>query len=289
MSLLSKKILGTSKKIMDPAGREISIIEDIHSMRIAEDFRTSVRQVYIESLQNNIYPYRYIRNIGVLTIQEQLKLAQASIGVVGAGGLGGQVILLSARIGIGRIKVIDHDVFDETNLNRQALSSIKALGKSKAIEAADIVRGLNPGVEVIAHHKMLEKSNALALLKGTNVVIDALDSISARFILKDAAKKLRIPIIHGAIAGFEGQVMSIYPEDKGIDNLYNRGDPGDGRKERPEFVLGVPVLAPTVIAAFQVMELIKIILGRGESLRNRMLYIDLESARLNELCFGENE
>lgn len=287
MSLLSKKILGTSKKIMDPAGREVSIIEDINSTRIAEDFRTSVREVYIESLRNNIYPYRYIRNIGVLSVREQLKLAQSCVGVVGAGGIGGQVILLCARIGIGRIVVIDHDVFDESNLNRQALSSIKALGKSKAMEAADIVRSVNLGVEVIPHHKMLKESNAPALLKDTNVVIDALDSISTRFVLKNAAKKLGIPLIHGAIAGFEGQVMTIYPEDKGIDNLYNRDDPGDGRKDRPEFLLGVPVLVPTVIAAFQVMELMKIILGRGESLRNRMLYLDLESARLNELCFGE--
>jgi len=124
-----------------------------------------------------IYPYRYLRNREIISIDEQLTLAQSKVAVVGAGGLGGQVILLLGRVGIGHLVVVDRDVFDETNLNRQVLSNRSNLGRSKAGEAASALENINPAVEVTALQVTLEESNAADILVGSQVVVDALDSV----------------------------------------------------------------------------------------------------------------
>jgi molybdopterin/thiamine biosynthesis adenylyltransferase len=106
-------------------------------------------------------------------------------------------------------------------------------------------------------------------------------------VLGEAAKGLGIPLVHGAIAGFEGQLMTVFPEDKGLGQLYgdvkaDRNDP-----QRPEALLGVPTLTPAIVASFQAMEVVKIILRRGRILRNRMVHFDLERGELNELLFAD--
>ncbi len=274
-----------SRKITDPAGRQVRIMEDVHALKIADECRSSVHEVYMEALGMGIYPYRYVRNREIISDQEQLKLAQSRVAVVGAGGLGGQVILLLARIGIGYLVVIDHDTFDETNLNRQALCSQEALGKSKSEEAVTVVDAINPGVETISCRLRIDSSNAQKILVGSDVVVDALDNIPDRLTLEEEVKKLDIPLVHGAVAGFEGQIMTIFPQDHGLGNLYGRGGPVKETKQSPESVFGVPALIPAVIGTFQVMEVLKIILDRGTTFRNMMVHMDLEAGRMNEFLF----
>jgi molybdopterin/thiamine biosynthesis adenylyltransferase len=157
-----------------------------------------------------------------------------------------------------------------------------ALGKSKSEEAVELVGSINPGVNVIPYQVKLESANAAQILAGAHVVVDALDSVSDRLVLESATKKLGIPMVHGALAGFEGQLTTIFPEDAGLRHLYRNVAVDLNKSKSPESVLGVPNPTPSIIASLQSMEVLKIILKRGRVLRNIMLYVDLESGRMNE-------
>jgi len=285
---IRERLHSKSKKITDPAGREIEILEDAQALDVAEECHTTLYDVYIEALALGICPYRYLRNREAVSLQEQLRLATSCVTVIGAGGLGGQVILLLARMGIGTLVVVDHDVFDETNLNRQALSSMETLGKPKSESAAAAVRSINPGVKVIPFQVKLDASNAPEILAGSNVVVDALDNVKDRFILEQATKKQGIPLVHGALAGFEGQIMTIFPGDPGLKHLY-KDDRADGDKsKRPESILGVPTLTPSLIGTLEAMEVIKIILKRDKIFRNTMVHVDLETGQMNRFTFEKS-
>ena len=278
-----------SKKINDPAGREVEILEDSQALKIAAESDRTVHDVYVEALGLGIYPYRYIRNRETISREEQLRLSKSCVAVVGAGGLGGQVILLLARVGVGHIVVVDYDRFDETNLNRQALSSQRAMGKSKAEEAVIVVGSINPGVLITPHQVRIDPSNAKKVLEGSDVIVDALDNIPARFTIEDAAKSMGIPLVHGALAGLEGQLMTVFPDDPGIKRLYGSSVTGGEKSKSPEAILGVPTLMPSFIATLQAMEVLKIILKRGRLFRNIMVHVDLESGEMNEFTFGDSK
>ena len=274
-----------SKKITDPAGREVEILEDAQASKVVEECHCTLHNVYIEALTLGICPYRYIRNREVISLKEQLSLAESRVAVVGAGGLGGHVALLLARLGIGTLVVVDYDVFDETNLNRQALSSMETLGKPKPEAAISAVNSINPGVRIIPYQVKLDPANAPEILTGSNVVVDALDNVKDRFLLERTAKKLGIPLVHGALAGFEGQVMTIFPDDPGLKHLYRNERTGGDKSKRPESILGVPTLTPSLIATLEAMEVLKIILKREKIFRNTMVHVDLETGQINEFSF----
>ncbi|MBW1780577.1 MAG: HesA/MoeB/ThiF family protein [Deltaproteobacteria bacterium] len=291
---IQELIRSRSKKINDPAGRKTMILTDGHAAEIAERTGATVHDIYAAALNLGICPYRYLRNRETISEKDQLKLANSCVAVVGAGGLGGHVILLLARLGVGHIVVVDHDRFDETNLNRQALCTGEALGRSKSEEAVAVVGAINPGVRVTAHHLRIDSSNAGEVLDSSNVIVDALDTISDRFIIEDASRSLGIPLVHGALAGLEGQVMTIFPEDPGLTRLYGHHEAGgvrsaSDRSQSPEAVLGVPALTPAFIATLQAMEVIKIILKRGKLLQNVMLHVDLETGDMCPFTFSDTD
>ena len=277
---LEKSILDKSTPRKDPADREVDVLEDRHAMALSRQFKCHLLEIYIAALKCRIWPFRYVRNRDILTRSEQIKLARSHVAVIGAGGLGGTVILLLARMGIGHIGIVDHDVFDETNLNRQAISSISGIGAFKAAEAKQMLADINPAVVVAVHRVRLTADVAGEILQQTDVVVDALDNIPDRLILGDSARKLHIPLVHGAIAGFDGQIMTVFPEDAGLALLYGDGIEKEDPR-RPEAVLGVPAITPAVIASLQAMEVLKILLKRGNILRNRLLHIDLEQSRFD--------
>ena len=271
----------------DLLGQDIRIIEDGPALSIASENGCHLREVFLSALRNRIYPYRYLRNRHIVSLEEQIRLSESRAAVMGCGGLGGQVILLLARLGLGQMVVVDRDVFDETNLNRQALSSCHSIGKSKAQTAADMVRSINPGVEVTPVRSNLTGRNALETLKGCHVVVDALDNIAGRFVLEKAAKHLRIPMVHGAIAGFEGQVMTIFPDDPGLERLYGPERTDEDRTHRAEARLGVPGLTAAFVANLEAMEVVKILLGRGKPFRHTLVHVDLENGQMEHFTFGE--
>jgi molybdopterin-synthase adenylyltransferase len=280
--------IGESAKVIeDPAGRKVRVLGGREAWDIAARYGLKFSEIYLKALQQEILPHRYLRNRDALTPVMQLKLAESRVAVIGAGGLGGNAILLLARIGIGHLVVVDGDVFDESNLNRQALCRTENIGRPKATEAAVAVVAVNPGIEVSSHQVRLDPDNGKEILSGSQVVVDALDNVSDRFVVENLAKDLGIPLVHGAVAGFEGQVMSILPGDPGLELLYGTDDKRWQTKDRPEAVFGVPGVAPSLIATLQVMEVIKLLLKRGRPFRNRMLRVDLETGEFQEIVFGE--
>jgi len=274
-----------SIEIFDPVGRKVRIISNEKAVEISGALGCSIRKVYIEALKLGICPHIYLRNRDIISIDEQLKLSESTVSVIGSGGLGGYVVMLLARIGIGRLIVVDHDTFDETNLNRQVLSKMSSIGSPKSSEARLAVNLVNPAVEIISRNEKLYKNNAYEIIKDADVVVDALDNIEDRFVLGRAVKKMRIPMVHGAVAGFDGHVMTIFPEDMDLEKLYATKNLGGKIPEQMEKILGVPSITPCIIGGLEAMEVIKIILKRGKILRNKMAYIDLENFRFDLFQF----
>lgn len=235
-----------------------------------------------ERLAGGVMPERYKRNLGTVGLEGQQKLLQAKVVVIGAGGLGGTIIELLARLGVGYIRVVDGDCFAAHNLNRQLLAEEHNLGGNKAEAAATRVRNINSEVIVEPHPVMLDESNAHELLAGVDIVVDALDNIKTRRLLAAAAENNGLPLVHAAIAGLTGQVMTILPGDRSFKRLYNDQAPERG----VELTLGNPAPTPALAATLQVGEVMKLITGKGELLRNKMLYFDLEFNIFQLIDFG---
>ncbi|MCK8061135.1 MULTISPECIES: HesA/MoeB/ThiF family protein [unclassified Fusibacter] len=212
---------------------------------------------------------RYDRN-GIIKKIEQEKLNQSSVCIIGCGGLGGYVIEMLARFGIGNLTLVDGDVFNESNLNRQLLSTMQTLGKSKAFTASERVEVINPEIMVKVVATYVDQENVLDIIKGHDLIIDALDSNEIRQIVIDACRTLGLPYIYGAIAGWYGQVSTVFPEDRLVrDHLKQTKDKGI------EIKVGNPSFTPATIASYQVSEAIKVLLNRGNLMREKILYVDL--------------
>jgi molybdopterin/thiamine biosynthesis adenylyltransferase len=215
---------------------------------------------------------RYLKNMNALSIEEIKRLNNSKVCVIGCGGLGGYIIEMLGRIGVGYITIIDGDVFDETNLNRQLVSNVENIGMGKAKETKKRMKLVNPHINVEVVEVMIDETNVVSFIKGHDVIIDALDNIKTRFIVQSEASRLNIPMIHGAIGGFYGQVTTIFPNDKTLDFLYPRYNTVEKGIEKE---LGNPSFIPPLIASIQVAEAIKIIIKRGELLRKKVLFIDV--------------
>ena len=264
---------------------KIEVLYEEEAIQLALKYQYTLKSVYVEAMKLGVCPYRYIRNRESISIQDQIRLAESRIAVVGSGGLGGHVILLLARIGIGYLRIIDGDVFDETNLNRQPLSNSETINKAKPKVAADVVNLINPSVEVSIITDKVNVANAEHILSEVDVIVDALDNMDDRLMVEKVAKKNSIPFVYGAVAGFEGQVTTIFPEDKGLTFLYGKNGCQVNDKYSPETILGVPVLAPALIASIQAMEVVKILLNRSGVFRNTLVHMDLENGQLNKYEF----
>ncbi len=216
---------------------------------------------------------RYDRNFNTFSPEEQKKLGASTVAIIGLGGLGGGVCEMLARVGIGRLILVDGDVFEAGNLNRQVLCEERLMGVPKAEAARNRVRAVNSGIEVIHRIEFLDEKTLYETIKGSDVVMDCLDSIDTRFKLQDAAKKAGVPIVSGAIAGVTGQVTTIYPEDKGYALIY--GEKSRKQGKGVETKTGNIAYCALFTAALQSSECVKIILNRGDILRNKLLIAEL--------------
>ena len=232
-------------------------------------------------LSAGFLPARYRRNRQTISIGLQLRLHRSTVAVVGCGGLGGYVIEELARLGVGELVAIDHDVFEEHNLNRQLLSSPAVIGQSKAQAARRRVADINPAVVVRPVEVAFSPQTAAASFDGVDVVVDAADNVPIRLELADACSRLKIPLVHGAIAGWYGHVCTVMPGDETLRHLYGR------RSERSgvEAVLGNPSFTPAVVASFEVAEVCKILLGQGCLLRHAILAINLLDMDVEQVRF----
>jgi len=234
------------------------------------------------ALDNGIFPARYQRNRSMISCAEQALLFHSRIAVIGCGGLGGYIIEELARLGVGQIVAIDPDVFEEHNLNRQILSTPATLGLAKVAAATLRVEQINPAVTVSAMQDAFCSANGRELLKGVTVAVDALDSISYRLELAEVSNRMGIPMVHGAIGGWYGHVATQFPGEQTVQGIYRHWVAGKGIEQQ----LGNPSFTPAVVASLQVAEVCKIVLNKGELLRNRKLSIDLLEMEVHEIPYG---
>jgi molybdopterin-synthase adenylyltransferase len=213
---------------------------------------------------------RYSRNVETLSVEENDNMINKTVCIIGCGGLGGYVIEMLARLGVGKLIAVDGDVFEESNLNRQILSETNKLGSSKALIAVERVNKINPFVDIMAITDRLTLENGAEIIKNANVVVDALDSVETRLILEGLCETANIPLVHGAIGGWYGQVTSIMPGDKTLSYFY-KGKNLTGIETK----LGNPSFTPALVASIEVSEVVKILISRGEILSQKMLLVDL--------------
>ena len=241
--------------------------------RLSSEFDTAGWKVEKLALEKGILPERYIRNRNIISTEEQIRLLDSTVSVVGLGGLGGTLVGILARCGVGSLRLIDGDCFEESNLNRQLFSTVPDIGKSKAEVAGGQISIINPSVDVSIYKVELDKKNASELIQGSDVVVDCLDTVNARFILEDAAKFQKIPFVSAAIGGETGHVTTIFPEDTGLTLVYGpREKIDEGKMQRS---LGTPPHAVSVISSLESAEVFKVILGRPGILKNQLLIVDL--------------
>lgn len=213
---------------------------------------------------------RYFRNKSMITEEEQKLLGESKVCVLGCGGLGGNIIEMLARLGIGTITVVDGDTFDESNLNRQLLSTTETVGLNKARVAKERISIVNPLVTIISKEEFISIDNGLEILKDQDIIVDALDSIEVRMEVVKLCTELQIPYVYGAIAGWYGQVATILPGDNTL-SLLNKSKKNKGE----EVNLGNPAFTPAFVAALQVSEVLKLITNKGDILRHSFLHINM--------------
>jgi molybdopterin/thiamine biosynthesis adenylyltransferase len=251
----------------------------------AARFGLSFAQVEEIALTLGLLPLRYQRNRQAISIGDQLTLFRSRVAVLGCGGIGGYVIEELARLGVGTLTAIDPDVFEEHNLNRQMLSSPNYVGRPKVELAAARVAEINPAVTLLAVQKPFTCDNGTVLLQRNHVVVDALDSISTRLVLARTCAQLNIPLVHGAIAGWYGQITTQFPGDHTMEALYGRWAEGKGVEQR----LGNPSFTPALVASMEAAEVCKIILGKGKPLQNRVISVNLLEMTFEEMAFKCHE
>lgn len=257
---------------------EIQYISTESIGRLAARHSISARQISILALKQGITPLRYERNMGSIGLEGQIKLLEAKVLVAGLGGLGGRAAELLARAGIGSLVLADPDVFDETNLNRQAFADESSLGEKKAPLTAKALEKINSQVDITAEILELNERNLSEMLRGVDVAIDGLDNIEDRLILQNACRSSDVIMVHGAIGGTSLEVATIFPADKGIEDFLKpleKSSEKDGKSQGIEVELGNLSTTASLAAAIQSQEAIKVITGHGSPLRNVMLYADL--------------
>ena len=267
------KIKGLAEKTAGPDGSFYRRISVKNVADLATLFQSGRREIERRALALGIWPERYARNSQTLTAKDQETLLDATVALVGLGGLGGIAADTLARLGIGTLILVDGDLFEDSNLNRQLLATTEELGRPKARAAARRIAVVNPSVTVHPHETFLSAENAKTMLQQADLVMDCLDTIPARLALERAASDIGIPVVSGAVAGLSGQVTVIYPEDAGLAALY--GD-GDAIPERGvETTLGNLAHPVNIVASLQCSEALKVLLRRPGQLRNRLLLMDL--------------
>lgn len=218
---------------------------------------------------------RYKRHLAMPEVGEagQLKLLDAKVLLVGAGGIGSPAAYYLAAAGIGKLGIIDFDNVDETNLQRQILHNTERVGTPKTESAKKTLLALNPGIEVATSEERLDSANVERSFSGYDMVVDGSDNFPTRYLVNDACVKLGIPNIHGSVYRFEGQVTVFYPPHGPCYRcLYPEPPPPELAPSCAE--AGVLGVLPGVIGLLEAVEVVKLVLGKGDPLIGRLIHYD---------------
>ncbi len=232
---------------------------------------------------------RYARHLRLpeVGVAGQEQLLSSRVLLVGAGGLGSPVALYLAAAGVGTIGIIDDDVVDATNLQRQVVHRLDRVGEAKVESARSTIGALNPDVKVEPYRQRLEAANAVHVISSYDLVVDGADNFPTRYLLNDASLHARVPIVHGSIYRFEGQATVFQPyEGPCYRCLFPEPPPPHLAPSCEEGgVLGV---LPGVMGTIQATEAIKLLLGIGSALTGRLLTYDALSGEFDELRFSRD-
>jgi molybdopterin/thiamine biosynthesis adenylyltransferase/rhodanese-related sulfurtransferase len=227
---------------------------------------------------------RYSRHVLVpeVGLEGQLKLLDAKVLCLGAGGLGSPVALYLAAAGVGTLGIVDDDVVDLSNLQRQVIHTTDGIGMPKVDSAERAVKELNPDVNVVKYQTRLDASNIMEIIDGYDVIVDGVDNFPTRYLLNDASVRLKIPVVSAAILGFEGQLSVFAPyEGPCYRCLFRQPPPAELAPScGANGVLGV---LPGTMGLLQATEVIKLITGSGDPLIGRLLMYDALAATTTEL------
>lgn len=218
---------------------------------------------------------RYSRHIILPEIggAGQRKINEAKILVLGAGGLGSPVAFYLAAAGVGTLGIMDDDLADLSNLQRQILHTVNDIGRPKSLSAKEKLNALNPDIEIIEHRTRVTSDNAFELFEPYDIIIDGTDNFPTRFLANDACVMLNKPLVHGAILRFDGQLFTIMPNDGPCYRCIFREPPPPGAVPNCQQAGVLGAIAGT-IGTLQATEAIKIVLGKGKLLKGRMLVFD---------------
>lgn len=278
-----KALRDKAVKRANPAGKDYFCLSVAAAGKLASELALSVRQIELIALENLIIPERYERSIGTVGVKGQIRLLESTAGVIGAGGLGGFVLELLARMGVGRLVVVDGDTFSDSNLNRQLLATEENLGIPKVEAAVTRIASVNAAVAVEAHQCRGDGGNLPTIFAGCDIVLDCLDNLSSRFALEKVCAGLNLIMVHGAIAGFLGQVAVIRPDRPLLKAIYGQAVEA-GLDRGVETEVGNPSATPAMVAAWQAGEAVKALAGlEGVLPANRLLIIDMQRAEAHSV------
>ncbi len=232
---------------------------------------------------------RYSRHILLPEVggKGQKKISQAKVFVVGVGGLGSPVALYLAAAGIGTIGLIDSDVVDMSNLQRQVLHHTPDVGRAKVLSAKEKIHAINPDVKVETHESRFTAENALELITPYDVVIDGVDNFPAKFLINDACYFADKPLVHAGILRFEGRVFSILPKKSACYRCIFKEPPPAGLVPSCQEA-GIIGVVAGIIGTIQATEALKIILGIGQPLTDRILDFDAQKTAFREIKTKRN-
>ena len=232
---------------------------------------------------------RYSRHILLPEVggKGQKKIIQGKVLIVGAGGLGSPAALYLAAAGIGTIGLIDSDVVDLSNLQRQVIHQTPDVGRPKVVSGKEKIQALNPDVNVVMYEERLTASNALKILSGYDVVIDGVDNFPTKFLINDACYFAGKPLVHGGILRFDGRVTTIIPKQSACYRCVFKKPPPEGLVASCQEAGVIGVLAG-IIGTIQATEALKLILGIGRPLTDRLLDFDARRTQFREIRIKRN-
>lgn len=228
---------------------------------------------------------RYQRNLELdgITKEAQEKLFASRVLVMGAGGLGSGVIMNLAALGVGQIKIIDGDILEESNLNRQIIHKYKNIGRAKVISAKDWVQEFNPDIKVELDKIRINELNYFNIIQGYDIIVDCFDSYESKYMLNEIALRHNKVLIHGGVQGFRGQVTTIVPTKTGCLSCVMQ-KPQTFKEEIYASIS--PVV--NLISSLQAQEVLKVVTGVGEPLLNKILIFDGLKSEFKILNYAKN-
>lgn len=259
-----------------PSGGQGEIIDLAGIKTIANAHGLPGHVIEAKALRLGIHPTRYLRNHQSITSDQQADLLDATLAQIGLGGLGGSLLDIFLRTGIGSIRAADGDTFEESNLNRQALSLPDNMGLAKAETARRRGAELNPSISLQTRNKFLNEDTLPDFLEGANIAIDALGGLSMRPALQSAAAKLGIPLVTGALAGWTGYVSVVAPGAPGPADLMGTDN---GAEEK----LGCPAPAVSFFASLMASETIRVLTGTASLCEPSMMLVDLSTLSFDRI------